>query len=340
MNKYSVLNNQIFTQGRYSIVPIRYEDRIAIMNWRNEQIYHLRQVNPLTRKDQENYFNNILSPLFKRENPEQILFSYLEDNKCIGYGGLVHINWADRNAEISFIINTKLEKEHFHKHWGIYLGLIEQVAFKELNFHKIFTYAFDLRPHLYEAIEAVGYIREAILKEHCFLYDEYKNVIIHSKFNNHLSLRRAGINDKKKIFEWVNEKLTRANSFSTDAISFETHSVWYDNKMKDEKAVYFIGEKSDSPIGLIRFDKGEGGLTIVGILIDVQYRGKGLSAELLRKACAEYLKMNTDDIIYAYIKTENIASVKSFTKAGFVFDQSLLIKNTATVRYKLSKNDL
>jgi hypothetical protein len=48
--------------------------------------------------------------LFQLQKPNQILFSFLEENKCIGYGGLVHINWNDINGEISFIIDTKLEK--------------------------------------------------------------------------------------------------------------------------------------------------------------------------------------------------------------------------------------
>ena len=182
-NSYKILNKQVFTQGSYSIVPIRYEDRFIIMKWRNEQIYHLRQSEPLTIEKQNSYFDNVVSQLFEQEKPTQLLFSYLENDICIGYGGLVHINWIDKNAEISFIMNTELEKNEFHKHWGIFLELLEQLAFKELKLHKLYTYAFDLRPHLYEAIELKGYQKEAILKEHCFFEGKYKDVIIHSKLN-------------------------------------------------------------------------------------------------------------------------------------------------------------
>lgn len=185
MNSYKILNKQIYSQESCSIVPIRYEDRFDIMKWRNEQIYHLRQSKPLTEEDQNNYFNNVVSKLFEEEKPNQILFSYLENDKCIGYGGLVHINWIDNNAEISFIMNTELEKNEFHKHWGIFLELLEQLAFNELKLHKLYTYAFDLRPHLYEAIELKGYQKEAVLKEHCIFGGKYKNVIIHSKLKAH-----------------------------------------------------------------------------------------------------------------------------------------------------------
>ena len=182
MSYYKALNKQEYSNNEFSIVPIRYEDRMDIMQWRNEQMYHLRQSKPLTIEDQENYFTNVVSKLFNEEQPNQILFSYLENGTCIGYGGLVHINWIDKNAEISFIMNTDLEKNHFHEHWVNYLVLIEKNAFEELNFHKIYTYAFDLRPQLYDPIEAAGFVKEATLKEHFWFNGEYKDVIIHTKF--------------------------------------------------------------------------------------------------------------------------------------------------------------
>ena len=184
MSAYKVLNNQKFSNHEFSIIPIRYEDRRAILKWRNEQAYHLRQNRLLTEKDQEHYFNNVVIKLYDQEQPNQILFSYMENDICIGYGGLVHINWVNKNAEISFIMNTELEKDYFSKHWTIFLQLIEQVAFIELNFHKIFTFAFDLRPHLFLAIESAGFKYEATLKEHYYFNKKYYEAIIHSKFNN------------------------------------------------------------------------------------------------------------------------------------------------------------
>lgn len=180
MIKYKVLNKHFFSNGRYSLVPIRFEDRYDIMQWRNEQIYHLRQAKPLTKGDQDAYFENVVAKLFDQEQPNQILFSFLEDGGCIGYGGLVHINWEDKNAEVSFIMDTRLESEYFSFHWNNYLQLLKQVAFDSLNFHKIYVYAFDLRPHLYLALEEAGYIFDCRLKEHCFYDNEFKDVVIYS----------------------------------------------------------------------------------------------------------------------------------------------------------------
>ncbi|SHF90325.1 Protein N-acetyltransferase, RimJ/RimL family [Salegentibacter echinorum] len=187
MNSYKVLNKQSFSSGEYKIVPIRMEDRYAIMQWRNEQMYHLRQNEVLTKEKQDYYFDTVVSKLFEQEKPDQILFSYLKEEECIGYGGLVHINWIDRNAEISFIMNTELEERHFEFHWNNFFKLLEEVAWKALNLHKIFTYAFDLRPKLYTIFEKQGFHKEARLREHILSHEKaYLDVVIHSKINKKL----------------------------------------------------------------------------------------------------------------------------------------------------------
>ena len=184
MREYKCLSRQSYSFNEYQIVPIRDEDKYDIMQWRNDQIYHLRQSQPLTKESQDDYFRNVIEKLFEKEYPDQLLFSYLENGICIGYGGLVHINWIDKNAEISFIINTELEREFFHKHWLIFLSLVEELSFMSLSLHKIFVFAFDLRVKLYEVLEMSSYINEARLKEHTFFNEKFLDVLIYSKLNN------------------------------------------------------------------------------------------------------------------------------------------------------------
>ncbi|RAI91665.1 GNAT family N-acetyltransferase [Algoriphagus yeomjeoni] len=184
MSSYKVLKKQNFEFEGYSIVPIRMEDRYDIMKWRNEQLYHLRQSEPLTKEKQDWYFDNVVAKIFDQEQPNQILFSFLKNGECIGYGGLVHINWLDKNAEISFIMDTELEDQFFETNWSAYLNLLEKIAFYELGFHKLFVYAFDLRPHMYTMLEKKNYFLDARLKEHCLFNGKYLDVVIHAKFAN------------------------------------------------------------------------------------------------------------------------------------------------------------
>lgn len=182
MREYKCLSKQSYSLKEYQIIPIRDEDKYDIMQWRNDQIYHLRQSQPLTKESQDEYFRNVIQKLFEKEYPDQILFSYLENGVCVGYGGLVHINWIDKNAEISFLIRSEYEL-NLAFHWANFLLLILEVSFKDLCLHKIFTYAYDLRPELFEALEQSGFTREATLKEHCFYEKQYIDVVIHTKMN-------------------------------------------------------------------------------------------------------------------------------------------------------------
>ncbi len=183
MRKYKCLSAAQFQSDGFRIESLRDQDKYAIMEIRNQQLYHLRQREPLTKEKQEAYFDTVVNDLFEMEKPGQLLFSFMKGEEFIGYGGLVHINWMDKNAEISFVMRTELEAEHFSYYWSNYLKLLETVAFKELDFHKIFTYAFDLRPHLYTMLAANNYTEEARLKEHCYFNNKYIDVVLHAKIN-------------------------------------------------------------------------------------------------------------------------------------------------------------
>ena len=184
MQKYKCLIHNDYSLNNFKLVPLRNEDKFLIMKWRNEQMYHLRQAKKLTELDQDNYFNNVVNKLFEQNKPDQLLFSFLENDICIGYGGLVHIDWVNKNAEVSFIMNTEDETKFESTYWTNYLNLLDQIAFKDLSMHKIFCYAYDVRPHLYKYLIQSNYILEARLKDHYYLDNKFYDVVIHSKFKN------------------------------------------------------------------------------------------------------------------------------------------------------------
>jgi len=317
MNSYKALNRQVFTKDAYSLVPIRYEDRMDIMRWRNEQIYHLRQSKPLTAEDQDNYFNNVVAALFDHEKPDQILFSYLENEKCIGYGGLVHINWIDRNAEISFIMKTDLEGIDFEYHWCTFLSLIQQVAFEETGFHKIYTFAFNLRPKLYSALITSNFTHEATLKQHCRFEGEYIDVLIHSKINN-LYLRVATLSDIDLTFRWASDPEVRKYSFNTEIITKSGHLEWFKNKLSDDNCIYLILEDSlGNALGSIRMDK-MGQVGVISYLLDPRFHGKGLGTSIIRLLEDYIIKMSEDiNVLVGNVMESNIASVKIFEKLKY-----------------------
>ena len=46
---YTCLDKQIYKDKEFYLVPIRNEDRYKIMQWRNEQMFHLRQVTQMVQ---------------------------------------------------------------------------------------------------------------------------------------------------------------------------------------------------------------------------------------------------------------------------------------------------
>ena len=313
--KYRVLDKNIFILDEYSLVPIRYKDRYRIMNWRNDQIFHLRQKEKLKKKEQDDYFQRVIYKEFKREDPDQILFSFLEQQTCIGYGGLVHIDWKNKNTELSFVLNTELEDQFFVKYWEIYLCLIKQITFKYLDFHKIFTYAFDLRPKLYEVLKTSGFILEGRLIDHISKKDSFCDVLIHSCINpiHYLNQREVNSNDSNQLFLWRNEKSNRKSALDSKKIDLFTHTKWFKKKLSDNNCKILIFEsKQGHPVGQIRFEKTKE-KWIIDYSVDKYFRGLGLGNIILKKSISKFKSGE----FQAEVKKENKASIKTFIRIGF-----------------------
>ena len=318
MPKYICLQHQEQHLGDYSIVPLRYEDRFSIMKWRNEQIYHLRQARPLTEDDQQRYFDSVVSTLYDNPKPEQILFSYLEKGVCIGYGGLVHINWIDRNGEISFIMDTKLEKEHFVEHWSNYLTMLKAVAFDDLGLHKIYTYAFDLRPHLYKMLEANGYKREATLKEHCLFNGEYKDVVLHSLWNdryeviNYVDCTREQNLD---ILALRNRDDVRSWMVNPEVIPEENHFKFVESLKGNPNRLYYAIYKNGMLVGTYNLTNESEGVWERGIIANPSTQGTGQTEKWERQILSSL--PSEIKAVSAKVKQDNLRSIRYHEKLGY-----------------------
>ena len=335
--KYICLNQNEFKVFDYKLVPIRYEDRLDIIKWRNEQMYHLRQDKPLTEKSQDDYFNGTLAKLFDQKKPNQILFSYLKNDKCIGYGGLVHINWIERTAEVSFIMETSLEGNEFDLHWSTYLYLLKKIAFEELKLKSLYTYAYDLRQFLYPTLEKNNFKVKEHLKDEIEIDGKKTDVFIHECSNPILlmKIREATKNDTKLIFNWSNDPLVRAQSFYSNIIEFENHKNWFKEKLQNDNSLLLINNFDGNNIGLVKFEL-ENDKCTVGILIDEKFRGKGFSLLMLINSSTYYFNRFSTPV-FAYIKESNTASIRSFEKAGYSFFNKIEVNGSNTLVYKLEK---
>jgi RimJ/RimL family protein N-acetyltransferase len=287
------------------------------MEWRNEQTYHLRQSGKIVKNQQDIYFNDVIYPLFEDKYPNQILFSFLKDETCIGYGGLVHINWANRNAEISFLIETKLETNYFGFYWEIFLKLIEEVAFSELSLRKIYTWAFDLRPKLYEILENSGYSNEARLRKHNFIDGKFIDTVIHSKLSKRIRYRKAEKTDLELTFKWSSDPLLRKYSLNKETITTEVHQKWFQSKINDPSCLFLIGEIATEPVGVFRLDMISDNGGKISYLLDSKYHRQGIGAEMMSAGILHAIKETKLKFLKGEVHIENHSSLKIFRKFGF-----------------------
>jgi RimJ/RimL family protein N-acetyltransferase len=178
---YACLHQQTFMDHAYQILPIRKEDIYLIKEWRNEQIEHLRQPTPLTDEMQKAYFENVIFPSFFQSQPQQILFSFLHNDQLIGYGGIVHLNWQEKQGEVSFLIDTRRGKNHeqYHQDFISFLTLIKKVAFKDLKLRRLFTETYAIRPHHIAILESAGFLKEKHLRNHIKINEKFVDAFIH-----------------------------------------------------------------------------------------------------------------------------------------------------------------
>jgi RimJ/RimL family protein N-acetyltransferase len=178
---YKVLNKNIFHHSGYSVVPYRDEDKFKVKEWRNNQMDVLRQKHLLTDSDQVNYYSNYVTASFSQEQPRIILFSFLENDNCIGYGGLTNIDWESKRVELSFLIdhNRASQKELYEKDFSAFITLMKMVVFDELKFNRIFTETYDIRPLHIRILEQNRFVPEGRMREHILINGNYTDSLIH-----------------------------------------------------------------------------------------------------------------------------------------------------------------
>lgn len=170
-----------YRHGAYHLVPIRADDREPIRAWRNAQLQVLRQAAPLTAAQQEAYFQQVVLPLFEQEQPSQLLFSLLRGDELIAYGGLVHVSWPDRRAEVSFLADPAraAEPETYRQDFLAYLRLLGKVAFEGLKLNRLSTETYDIRPAHVAILEEAGFRLEGRLRQHVRLAGTFVDSLMH-----------------------------------------------------------------------------------------------------------------------------------------------------------------
>jgi RimJ/RimL family protein N-acetyltransferase len=139
-----------------------------------------------------------------------------------------------------------------------------------------------------------------------------------------ISIRTASPDDMQMLFDWRNDPLTKSMSLNAKAIELSEHRDWFNAALLRDSCLILIAEllgKSSletEQIGMVRFEIANKQSTI-SINLNPRQRGKGFAALCLKEAIEFYKeKYESCERILAQIKAGNVASQKSFMRAGFL----------------------
>ena len=128
-------------------------------------------------------------------------------------------------------------------------------------------------------------------------------------------IRNAEKKDSLLLFKWFNEVDSLKFKIKTQKrISIENHNKWFDERLIDIKThIWIIQDKSNNPIGQIRFQKLDEKFYDIDIYIARENRKKGIASKALslaeNKAGVKPLR--------AIVNNNNNTSRVFFLKNGF-----------------------
>ncbi len=145
-----------------------------------------------------------------------------------------------------------------------------------------------------------------------------------------IAIRKAVEDDVLDVFEIANNKEARANSINQSEIKLEDHKVWFNRKIYSDECIFYVAETKENHkvIAYIRYEREDDGW-VVSINLNDGFQSMGLGTKIIKET-----SYKIPGEITAVVKEANIASVKSFKKAGYLEKCSILISNENFLKLK------
>ena len=163
------------------------------------------------------------------------------------------------------------------------------------------------------------------------LDDEGSTRILRAMSLSGLVLRPVREEDVDLLWKWVNDPDVRQSAFHSTSIPWEEHRKWFASKRRDPHCYQFIAINDlGVPIGQLRFDISGDGAEI-DVSVDKDERKKGYGSLLISLGIKELIQTVPVQVVHAYIKPDNHASIKSFQKANFANQGLEVVKGISAV---------
>ena len=139
-------------------------------------------------------------------------------------------------------------------------------------------------------------------------------------------LRSPRREDCEMILEWRNDPWIVSLAKSRQPVPEHVHRTWFAHQLtRDDSRLFIIQFRAEchsgyQDAGIARIDKDpkREGVALISIYLRREFTGRGIGGQALRQAVACAFSVFPDiAILRAEIQRTNVASIKSFRRAGF-----------------------
>lgn len=184
--------------GSYTgLRAIEEKDLNQLLAWRNRPDFrrYFREHRELSTIQQRTWYEDICL-----NDPNTRMFSIvsLQDERLLGAAGLCHINWVDRNADISVYIgkdNIYIDETYTPD----VLHIMMKYAFDELCLHRLWTEIYSTDEAKQALFPSLGFtldgrLRETHWTEHCWVDSLFYSILR----NEYKTMNKTDISKEKK----------------------------------------------------------------------------------------------------------------------------------------------
>lgn len=141
--------------------------------------------------------------------------------------------------------------------------------------------------------------------------------MINQDIKSRCMLRPVKMCDAALLLEWVNDPEDRANSFSSDQITFDEHTKWLKRSLSDPNVRLYMLAFDGISVGHIKL-RIEECQAEIGYSISPKWRGRGF-AKIAIALVAEEVRCALPQVasLIAQVKPTNVASIKALEANGY-----------------------
>lgn len=133
-----------------------------------------------------------------------------------------------------------------------------------------------------------------------------------------VTVREAALEDRREIWEWWNDPVTRQMMKKNDLVPWEEHCAWFEGVLKDPERILCVGFVDGEKAGNVRFDFQGDGVYEVSVNVNPQLRGRGYGPLIVGASIAHLQTIRQVTKLIAMMKKANPRSRRTFERNGFV----------------------